>query len=577
MLCVLVGALGLLGASERLLPPSAPPAVAAGQAVFAIDFEKTRHRVTGALRGFQVTDPHTGTLMVKVRGNTLDLPGKSGELVFDLRRSPLSRRPWGNQSLVSADIRVSPEFVDGKRNWARSHRARLFVVDRGGRRLYLPYVSAVDRPARTDGWMRLEGRPTADVPIPLGHIDRGFDPDRVVAVGLNLEAFNRPGEAVSGQIDVRDLKVVFEPATAPNVLPADPAILAGEKARARRMRERLRARCGITDDRMAVGVNLAWPSAVSPEGETLQLYGRILDGGEPWWGQLWDIGTETVARSVREDFRGIRAIFGEKALVRLWLFSDLRAGIAFDKAQNPTTITPRAVQNMGRLLALAQEEEVVLIPVLLDFGMADGLSRLGPDGAWEVGERPELITDSAKRARLVELLVGFVRHFKDHPAILAWDVMNEPGNAAAVVNPRDFGHLQALLRETTLGIQAAGEMATVGYRNIPDTQRFFRGRVPTDLGQVHYYPLVETRKNPTSFAARMRASFGPLPAGWGEAQVLPGFIARQLAQVRRAGHDYLMFWSWRGHEESGDGFAIQPHGEEIKKALLRLGRARAAP
>ena len=41
--------------------------------------------------------------------------------------------------------------------------------------------------------------------------------------------------------------------------------------------------------------------------------------------------------------------------------------------------------------------------------------------------------------------------------VLAWDVMNEPGNAAAVVNPRDFGHLQTLLRDTVAGIQAAGK------------------------------------------------------------------------------------------------------------------------
>ena len=45
--------------------------------------------------------------------------------------------------------------------------------------------------------------------------------------------------------------------------------------------------------------------------------------------------------------------------------SERLEGIAFDKAGNPTTITPRAVENMGRLLSLAQEEEVVLIPVLL--------------------------------------------------------------------------------------------------------------------------------------------------------------------------------------------------------------------
>ena len=118
-------------------------------------------------------------------------------------------------------------------------------------------------------------------------------------------------------------------------------------------------------------------------------------------------------------------------------------------------------------------------------------------------------------------------------------------------------------------IHRAGELATVGHRSTEDASRFARGRVASDLGQAHFYPLLDTRLNPTPFATRMPPAFGPLPAGWGEAQARPGQIAAQLEAARRAGHRYLLFWSWRGHEPTGDGFAVKPYTKEIGRALGR--------
>jgi hypothetical protein len=93
--------------------------------------------------------------------------------------------------------------------------------------------------------------------------------------------------------------------------------------------------------------------------------------------------------------------------------------------------------------------------------------------------------------------------------------------------------------------------------------------VASDLGQAHYYPLLDTRPNPTPFSARLTPAFGPLPAGWGEAQSRPGKIVRQLQDARGAGHRYLLLWSWRGHEDSGDGFGVKPYAPEITRALSR--------
>jgi len=544
--------------------------VRAGEAV-AIDLGRTPHRVTRAVRAFApAADGRSGTMTVRLRGSLDDNPLKAGELLFDLRRGPLGGRSWGNRTLVGAEVRVSPSLVGtGKRNWQRAHRGRLFLEDAAGRRMYLPNATLVDRPRARDGWLHLGGRPTVDVPMPLGFVDAGFDPAAVTGLGVNVEAFNRPGEVVDGSLELRDLTVTFEEPVAARLLPSDPAILAGEAARAARMEARLRERCGPG---LAVGVNLAWPTARAPDGGEMQLYGKLLDGGPPWWDRRWDLGDAAVAASVRADFREIRAAFGPRAVVRLWLFSDLRAGVTFDAAGLPVAITERALANMRALLDLAREEQVVLLPVLLDFLIADGVAAQGPDGAWPASERVDLVIDAGKRARLVALLEGFVRRFAGDPALLAWDVMNEPENAAAVVTPAHFADLQALLRELVDAVHRAGDLATVGHHDLPDPGRFFRGRVASDLATAHYYPLVETRPNPTPVAAPFVPAFGPLPGGWSEIEAVPGHIAAQLAAARRAGHRLLLFWSWRGHQESGDGYAVRPYADELRRALAAKAR-----
>jgi hypothetical protein len=573
-------AAGAAAAATPAVPVPAPVAPAAPEVngspgqVVVIDPMSTPFRVSGGVRRFH---PVTGggTMDVRLRGSMLAPPDKSGELLFDLRKSALGHLPWGNRTLVTAALRVAPAFVgEGKRNWYRAHRGRLFLVDAKGKRLYLPNTSIVDRPASRDGWLALSGRPSADVPAPLGFVDPSFDPAHVTGLGVNVEAFNREGEVVAGPIELRDLKVTFEAPVTTRVLPSDPAIIAGEAARAVQMNARLEQRCGLGPKEMAVGVNLAWPGAKAPNGEELQLYGRILDGGTPWWDKLWDLGEPEVAQSVRADFHAIRAAFGPGAVVRVWLLGDLRTGMTFDGKGDPVMVTDRARANMKVLLGLAAAEQVVLIPVLLDFGLADGVSQTGPDGAWQVPDRPDLIVDARKRGKLVAALEDFVKSFARDPAVLAWDVMNEPENAAAVVTPAYFADIQSLVKELVDAVHRQGDLATVGHHDVPDPQKYFRGRVASDLGQAHYYPFVESKPNPTPFGVTMAATFGPLPAGWGEAQARKGQIASQITTAARAGHRLFMLWSWRGHESTGDGFAVQPYADEIKRAIATLRATR---
>jgi hypothetical protein len=40
-----------------------------------------------------------------------------------------------------------------------------------------------------------------------------------------------------------------------------------------------------------------------------------------------------------------------------------------------------------------------------------------------------------------------------------------------------------------------------------------------------------------------------------------------MRAARAAGDRVFLLWSWRGHEATGDGFAVQPYADEIKRAV----------
>jgi len=519
---------------------------------------------SGAVRSFTARADGTAVFHARLVGGEPEPPNGFGDLVLDVSRVAALRRPWGDRTRVSVELRVARAFTG---DFGRAHRARLFLEDARGRRLMLPNALIVDRPAATNGWIRLEGRPTTRIPIPLGHTDPGFDARRVVAIGVNVEAGRRDGVVADGDIELRSLEVTFHPPIEPRILPSDPAIVAGEGERARRMQARWNARLGDRARDLIAGVNLPYPGPLGPDGNAMQLYGTFLEAREAWHGESWDLSNEAVRASLRADLARIRETFGERAIVRVCLFGDLRSGVELDARGVPVRVTERALAATRTLFDIAAEERVLLVPMWLDFLIADGVTHQGPNGAWRVGEHPELVVDPAKRARLLGAFEAYTRALAGHPSVLAWEVMNEPENALAVVTPEHFADLQAFLRDGVDAIHRAGELATVGHRNPLDAARFARGRIASDLGQAHFYPRLETRSAPFDLGAPPGRAFGSIPSGWGESPARPGRIAADLERARHAGHRFLMFWSWRSDDSTGDGLRVRAYSDEIRRAL----------
>mgnify|MGYP001595785364 CR=1 FL=1 len=531
---------------------------------------------SGAVQGtFPSLTPGALRLKVRLVSGSTPIPEKTGEALFPLPlladEAAALRVDWNNRVSVSLELRCDPVFL----SHPIAHRGRLFLQDTAGRRLYFPNLMFAPWNSGEGGWFTLRGETTTDLPIPLGYTEQGFDAARITHFGFNIEAGDRAGYADEGEVELRNLTfTALAQPQIPNVLPVDPAIIAGETERAHRMNARLVERRRERAGKPMLGVNLAWPGLTGPDGNYLHLYSNWLESPELWFGEHYDLRSPRVERALREDFASIRGTFGPWAPVRVFLFTTLVNGIEFAEDGTPLRVSAEARANFAKMLTIAAEEQLLIIPVFFDFLMADGHSSTPPaDRPWATGERVDLILDAAKRQALWSAMEEFIRPFANHPNILVWDVINEPENAVAVVTPRHFAEYQRFMQEGVEAIHRAGELATVGHRNLHEVPRFMRGRLATDFGQAHYYPRLESRPNPTPLGTSPEAAFGPLPSGWGELPAEGGSIAANLGEALSGGHRYMMFWSWREEGGVGDGFSVRSHADEIRATLASYDRA----
>ncbi len=479
---------------------------------------------------------------------------------------PLSEQPWDGRASLRADVRLEG---GARASPFRPGKLRLALRAPDGGRWHLPHAR-LERPA--GGRLTLRGVVDRRLPIPLGSRLPGRRHAPPDAVGLRFEHGLRAGPPERWAVTLRSLTVALRARPRPpEVLPL-PATRPGQ--RARRGEARLRARW--TRASFRVGVNLPQPFFRSPDGQRVPLYGVWLAAPKRWYGRHPDLRDPEVLASLQAALREVAALFGPGAPVRLVLFADLRAGLRFGPDGTPRGVDPRAVESFERLLEAAEAADVVLLPVLLDFTLADGRSREGPDGRWKVGERVDLVLSARKRRALWNVLASFVRRFAGHRHILAWDLVNEPMNAAAVVRPGRLGAWVRFLRQGAERIGRTGAVLTVGHRD-PMTAGRFGPLLPVHLAQAHFYPEIDGLPAPFSLRFPPRRAFGALPGGWGELPLRPGRLLEDLRAARAAGHRFALLWSWLGDAPRGDGLAVRPHRREIRDALetLRIVRTGA--
>jgi hypothetical protein len=188
-----------------------------------------------------------------------------------------------------------------------------------------------------------------------------------------------------------------------------------------------------------------------------------------------------------------------------WFFgNDGRSFMIFDQHDNCTGIDSTALQNVDRVLGLAEAHQVYLVPVLFDFRFICGDQWLRlEDGSPGVGHA-DVIRNAEKRRSLIENFVQpLVKQCANSRAILYWEIMNEAGN---VVQGRD-----PVTGFTTMGnarLPGEGKVSVVEMQSFLNEVYDAIKRVdqnhlvmPSGLGRPRQLPLVVGRVKADLFGA----------------------------------------------------------------------------
>ncbi len=228
------------------------------------------------------------------------------------------------------------------------------------------------------------------------------------------------------------------------------------------------------------GVNLPWLS-----------YGG--DFGANAWSPAGGVGKAGKRDELHRHFRELKGRGAQ--VVRWFLFCDGRAGIPFTAAGIPVGPDDRLFADIDAALEVADEEEMKVIFVLFDFLWFDKASHMN---GVQTGGRSKVITGSCRqRALRRRVITPLLKRYGRSPAILAWDIVNEPewvtrGWGGGIIGPViSFLAMRRFIRRVArLVHRHTSHLATVGLSNATGLP-LVRG-CGLDFYQVHWYDRWES-------------------------------------------------------------------------------------
>ncbi len=259
----------------------------------------------------------------------------------------------------------------------------------------------------------------------------------------------------------------------------------------------------------------------------------------PWINYGWDVGRNpwgskhggfsSNRERLLEDFSMLAR--HRVAVVRVFIFCDLRSGIVFNGQGEPAGLDGFALSDFQTLLETASQTGVKLLPVIFDYTMADGVEQ---ENGTPVGEHRGCIENVYLRRKLLTVLAPFFRKFGQHPAILAWDIFNEPDNVLLVRSD----DVDRFIAETILLLRQVAPRAkvTVGNKNRESLSRW--RNLNLDFLQFHHFssaealPPLESRKE--IFLPARPVLVGECP---------PSTVLSQLEAAWQGNYAGCLFWS----------------------------------
>lgn len=139
----------------------------------------------------------------------------------------------------------------------------------------------------------------------------------------------------------------------------------------------------------------------------------------------WQPGGGFASKGVPPDATRLFDSLGESGVdvIRWFLFCDGRAGIRFD-AGRPVSLDKYVFADLDAALSLIERQGLRVMPVLFDFHWckpARSVNRV------QISGRRRVLARAGLRQALIETVVAPVlERYAAHPAVAAWDIINEP-------------------------------------------------------------------------------------------------------------------------------------------------------
>lgn len=289
-----------------------------------------------------------------------------------------------------------------------------------------------------------------------------------------------------------------------------------------------------------------------------------------------DGGVSADAGRARLDETLARLAGSGVSAIRWFMLCDGRAGIRFDADGTPLGLDGHVFRDIDAAVRIAADRDVAILFSLIDFTWC------GPRkivSGVQTGGRAGVLADPGQRAALLDrVFVPILERFGAEPAIMGWDIINEPEWATfgqgtwdprVSVSRRDLrqfvrGAVEAIHRTTrqsaTVGLARGASLDLVDGLGL-------------DFYQVHWYDHLERLEALTGHLLRLPdvrpVLLGEFPTR-GTCRTMDGI----LTLAREAGYSGAFFWSALADDAASDGQAASAGLEAWVRAERLAGGER---
>jgi hypothetical protein len=258
-------------------------------------------------------------------------------------------------------------------------------------------------------------------------------------------------------------------------------------------------------------------------------------------------------------------------------------GLIFPKTEDGKIagLEKHVVDDFRALLDILEEVEkktgkrILLIMSLYDFTIADGISREGPRRKYRVGEHVELVTDAIVKTKAHCILWKLMQRLREDKRLYKYvgsmEIMNEPENATALCTRERFPELVNFVGEglyVLKSVLGTSLPVSIGNRSWPGDLKFWSTVADgMDILMPHYWESLESYNidTPNLWPLDMPAEvlwqcLGTLRKGrpTGIAEISPlGDIRKNIFRIYRAGYNFVLLWSYSGHDGHDSKPAMQ--------------------